>query len=200
MANEFNNRVILADGTVLIDLTSDTVQAQDVKSGIKFHLPSGKTEYGTNTNTVDASDVETLPSEVLFGKPFGKGDKIEKGTMPDNSKNDVIIQSLSGKPIPMGFSDGGNYAKLSDEDLSKLKPENIKDGVSLFGGELVGSFGADDFSSTSKEITPTFTTQVFNPSDDGVVYYSSITVKPISITRTDNKFGGVTVTIGDNNV
>lgn len=48
------NKVVLND-TTLIDLTSDTVTASDVDSGVLFHLPDGTTTTGTNTSSSEAS-------------------------------------------------------------------------------------------------------------------------------------------------
>lgn len=42
-----NNKVQLADGTVLIDLTSDNVQPENVEEGITFHDASGTHRSGT---------------------------------------------------------------------------------------------------------------------------------------------------------
>lgn len=42
-----NNKVQLADGTVLIDLTSDNVQPENVEEGITFHDASGIQRSGT---------------------------------------------------------------------------------------------------------------------------------------------------------
>lgn len=194
MANAHNNKVVLENGEVLIDLTLDDVTPEHVQSGIYFHDQTGERKQGTNTKTVDASKATAVASEVLAGRTFGKGSEMQTGTMPDNSKYDVVIDNKSGTHIPRGFSDGSNVAKLSDADIAKLIPANIKEGVTILGVE--GDFGTDDFSSTAKEVTPTFNTQVLNPSDDGVEFYSSVTVKAIPVTRTDNEFGGVTVTIG----
>lgn len=41
MANPTNNKVQLADGTVLIDLTNDTITADDLLSGVTAHDASG---------------------------------------------------------------------------------------------------------------------------------------------------------------
>jgi hypothetical protein len=194
MANEFTNKIVLSDGTVLIDLTQDGVKPEHVQKDIWFHDKTGKRQQGTNTKTVDASGVTAEASEVLYNKSFGKGSEIQYGTMPDNSGKNVEITTKSGTPIPYGFSDGSGVAKLSDADLAKLIPANIKEGVTILG--VAGDFGTDDFSSTAKEVTPTFNEQVLNPRDDGVEFYSSVTVKAIPVTRTDNNFGGVTVTIG----
>lgn len=194
MANEFTNKVILSDGTVLINLTQDGVEPEHVQSGIWFHHKSGERKQGTSTKTVDASGVTAEASEVLYNKSFGKGSEIQYGTMPDNSGKNVEITTKSGTPIPKGFSDGSGVAKLSDADLAKLIPENIKEGVKIL--DVEGDYGADDISSIGKTATPTFSDQTFNPSDDNATFYSSFTVKAIPVTRTDNDFGGVTVTIG----
>lgn len=194
MANQYNNKIVLETGEVLIDLTLDDVKPEHVQKDIYFHDKTGKRQQGTNTKTVDASGATAEASEVLSGKTFGKGSEMQTGTMPDNSGKNVEIKSKSGAPIPMGYSDGSGVAKLSDEDIAKLIPANIKEGVTILGVE--GDFGADDISSTTKEVTPTFQEQTFNPADDGVTFYSSLKVKAIPVARTDNEFGGVTVTIG----
>lgn len=47
MANPANNKVQLADGTVLIDLTNDTITASDLLSGVTAHDASGAIITGT---------------------------------------------------------------------------------------------------------------------------------------------------------
>lgn len=194
MANTYNNKVVLENGDVLIDLTQDDVKPEHVQSGIYFHDKTGERKTGTNTKTVDASGATAEAAEVLGGRTFGKGTGMQTGTMPDNSGKDVVITNKNGTQIPKGYSDGSSVAKLSPTDLANLIPANIKEGVTILGVE--GDFGTDDFSSTTKEVTPSFEEQVFNPGDDGVTFYSSVKVNAIPVTRTDNEFGGVTVTIG----
>lgn len=193
MANQYNSKIALANGEVLIDLTQDDVKPEHVQKGIYFHDKTGERKTGTNTKTVDASGVTAEAAEVLNGRTFGKGTEVQTGTMPDNSGKDVVIANKSGTQIPLGYSDGTGRAKLSDSDLAKLIPENIKEGVTILGVE--GDFGADDISSQSKEVTPSFEDQTILP-DPGVSYISSVKVKAIKVTRTDNEAGGVTVTIG----
>jgi hypothetical protein len=193
MANENNSKITLATGEVLIDLTQDDVKAEHVQSGIYFHDKTGARQKGTNTKTVDASEATAEAAEVLAGRTFGKGAEMQTGTMPDNSGSDVVITSKEGTVIPRGAYDGASKARLSDEDLAKLTPENIKEGVKIL--DVEGEFGADDISSQSKEITPTFEDQTILPDAD-VTFLSSVKVKAIPITRTDNEAGGVTVTIG----
>lgn len=194
MANQYNSKIALANGEVLIDLTQDDIKPEHVQKDIYFHDKTGKRQQGTNTKTVDASEATAEAAEVLAGRTFGKGSEMQTGTMPDNSGKDVEVTSKDGAVIPKGYYDGATRAKLSDADMVNLTPANIKEGVNILGVE--GEYGAEDMSATSKEVNPTFADQTFNPADDGVTFYSSVKVNAIPVTRQDNEFGGVTVTIG----
>lgn len=193
MANEFNSKVVLSNGDVLIDLTQDDVKPEHVQKDIYFHDKTGARKQGTNTKTVDASNATAEAAEVLVGRTFGKGNEMQTGTMPDNSGQSIEISSLGGTPIPKGYSDGSSVAKLSDAEIAKLVAGNIKEGVEILG--VMGEFGADDISSQSKTVTPTFEKQVINP-DEGYTFLSSVEVEAIKVDRKDNEAGGVTVTIG----
>lgn len=193
MANEFINKVVLANGDVLIDLTDNDIKPEHVDSGIIFTDRTGKKQQGTSTKTVDASNATATADEVLDGESFGKGDKMEKGTMPNRGGAKVEISSKDGTVIPKGYYDGSGKAILSPTELEKLIPSNIKEGVTIL--DVTGTFGADDISAQAKEVTPSFTEQIVQPTD-GYDFLSQVTVKPIPVTRTDNEFGGVTVTIG----
>lgn len=46
-SNPYNNKVQLSDGTVLLDLSSDTVTAADILLGVTAHGPSGAPLTGT---------------------------------------------------------------------------------------------------------------------------------------------------------
>ena len=193
MANEFNSKVVLSNGDVLIDLTQDDVKPEHVQKDIYFHDKTGARNQGTNSKTVDASNATAEAAEVLVGRTFGKGAEMQTGTMPDNSGQNIEISSLGGTPIPRGHYDGSSVAKLSDSEIAKLVAGNIKEGVSILG--VMGEFGADDISSQSKTVTPTFEKQVINP-DEGYTFLSSVEVEAIKVDRKDNEAGGVTVTIG----
>ena len=52
-----NNKVQLADGTVLIDLTGDNIQPENVDEGIAFHDSSGEQRIGTKAALPNASGV-----------------------------------------------------------------------------------------------------------------------------------------------
>lgn len=193
MANQYNSKIALKTGEILIDLTQDDVKAEHVQNGIYFHDKTGARLQGTNTKTVDASNVTAEAAEVLEGRTFGKGAEVQTGTFPDNSGTNVVVSSKGGALIPRGAFDGTSKAVLSDTALANLVPENIKEGVTIL--DVEGSFGADDISSQSKEVTPSFAEQNILP-DEGYTFLSSVKVNAISVTRTDNEAGGVTVTIG----
>ena len=193
MANQFNNKIVLGDGTVLIDLTMDDIKPEHVQKGIKFHDKSGAPQTGTSAKTVDASGVTAEPAEVLAGETFGRGNDVATGTMPNNSGKNVIVTSKTGTSIARGYYDGAGTAKISDEDAAKLVPANIKDGVTILG--VTGEFGADDISAQSKEVTPTFADQQISP-DSEYTFLSGVLVKAIPVLYTDNSAGGQTVTVG----
>lgn len=49
MANEYNNKIILGTGTVLIDLTSDSVAPDKLLDGVTAHDKSGAAIVGNVT-------------------------------------------------------------------------------------------------------------------------------------------------------
>ena len=119
---------------------------------------------------------------------------MQTGTMPNRGSAAGTISSKTGQyTIQQGYHDGGGKVGISAEEQAKLIPENIKEGVVILG--VTGEFGADDISSQSKEVTPTFADQQVSP-DAGYTFLSGVLVKGIPVTRQDNDAGGVTVSIG----
>lgn len=193
MANSYNNLIALSSGEVLIDLTQDDVTPEHVQQGKWFHDRTGERKQGTNTKTVDASKATATAEEVLAGETFGRGDTLDTGTMPNNTGKPVEINSLAGTPISRGYFDGSTLAKIADSEADKLIAGNIKEGVTILG--VTGEYGADDISAQSKSVKPTFEKQTVQPDSD-YSFLSFVEVEAIQVTRTDNEFGGVTVTIG----
>ena len=194
MANEFNNRIALKTGEVLLDLTQDDVKPEHVHKDIWFHDRTGKRQQGTSTKTVDASNATATAEEVLAGETFGRGDMLDTGTMPNNTGKTVEITSIDGTVIPRGYFDGATLAKLSDAEAAKVIASNIKQGVTILGVD--GAYKPEDKKSISKTVDPAFVDTTYYPADDDSDFYSSVTVNAIKVTRTNNEFGGVTVTIG----
>lgn len=192
--NQYNNKVVLSSGEVLIDLSADTADAAHVLSGSTFHDKSGAPVTGTCTYDSDTSEDTVAASEMLLNKTsHARGVKIT-GTMPNNGAVTGEISTKDGSyTIPQGYHDGSGKAQISAAERAKIIPANIKAGVTLLGE--TGTYGGESVSAQSKSVTPSFAQQVIQP-DNGYDYLSSVTVAAIPVAYADNAAGGKTVTIG----
>lgn len=194
MPNEYNNKVVLADGRVLIDLTTDDVTAADVLSGRKFHLPNGATTYGTCEYDADTSDATATAAEILTGKTAYKNGQKLTGSMPNRgSQTGAISDAETPVQILNGYHDGGGTVGIDTTEKAKLIPGNIKSGVQILG--VTGDYSGEGVSAQAKSATPYLTAQTVLP-DAGYDYLSQVSIAAITIVETDNAAGGKTVTIG----
>lgn len=195
MANQYINKVIYG-GNTLIDLTTDTVTATDVLTGVKFHLPSGAAGTGTCAYDVDSSGATATVAEVLATKTFAKGGQILTGTMPNRG---AVTGSISTKAqeytIAQGYHDGSGKVSIASTEQAKIIPQNIRDGVTILGVEGTMS-GSEDVHAQTKTVTPAVTAQTVLPDSPTYNYLTQVTVNAIPYTETDNAAGGKTVTIG----
>lgn len=195
MANQYVNKVIYG-GNTLIDLTSDTVTASDVLSGVTFHLPSGASGTGSCAYDVDSSNCTAVVAEVLATKTFAKGGTVLTGTMPNRGAVTATVPSKSTPyTIPQGYHDGSGTVGLSTADSTALVANNIREGVEILGvtGTMSGSEGMHP---QTKTVTPTSSSQTILPDSPTYNCLSQVTVNAIPYTETDNAAGGKTVTIG----
>lgn len=194
MANQYKNKVVLADGTVLVDLTQDDVTAADVLYGVKFHLPSGASGVGQCTYDADTSDADATASEILNGKTAYKNGSKVTGSMPNIGGQTGGVSDV-GTPVQIsqGYHDGSGRIGIDSVEAQKLIPGNIKSGVMILG--VTGSYSGEGVSAQSKNVTPYLTEKTYLP-DSGYDYLSQVKVAEITITETDNAAGGVTVVIG----
>lgn len=194
MANRYVNKVIYG-GNTLIDLTSDTVTAADVQSGVKFHLPSGAVGTGTSTYDVDSSDCTATVAEVLATKTFAKGGAVLTGTMPNRGAvSGTISSKATPYTIPQGYHDGSGTVGLDSASATALVANNIREGVEILG--ITGTMsGSEGMKPQSKTVTPTTTAQTIMPDSPTYNCLSAVTVNAIPYTETDNAAGGKTVTI-----
>lgn len=193
--NEYNSKVVLGDGTVLIDLTSDTVTANKVLSGYTAHDKTGAPITGTCDFDSDTSDDTATAAEILATKTAHARGTALTGTMPNNGAVSGTISTKAGVyTVPQGYHDGSGTVQIDSTEQAKLIPGNIRQGVTVLGvqGEMSGS---EDVSAQSKSVTPSFSQQTVLP-DTGYTHLSSVTVAAISVTYVDNSAGGKTVTIG----
>ena len=186
------NKVIYGTQT-LIDLTSDTVSADKMLTGITAHDKSGEVITGTcdfDTNTQDAT---AAVAEILEGKTaYVRGQKLT-GTMPNRAAVNGTISAVAEQySIQNGFHDGSGKVGINPTEQAKIVAGNIKQGISILGVE--GTYTGEAAQAQSKTVTPTTEQQVVQP-DEGYDFLSSVTVLAIPYNESENPAGGTTVTI-----
>lgn len=196
MANQYKNKIIYG-GTVLIDLTGDTVDASHLLTGYTAHDKSGATITGSCSYDADTSDANAKAAEILSTKTaYVNGIKVT-GSMPNRGAVTGTISTVAQEyTVPQGYHDGSGKVSIASAEQAKIVATNIRQGVTILGVEGTMS-GQEDVNAQSKTVTPSTTSQVVTPDTaQGYNYLSQVTVNAIPYTETDNSAGGVTVTIG----
>ena len=195
MANEYVSKVVLSNGTTLIDLTGDTVTAADLLTGVTAHDKSGAPVTGTCTYDSDTSNDTVAVAEILAGKTAHARGALLTGTMTNNGAQTGSISAKAQQvTIAQGYHDGSGKIGIDTAEQDKIIPTNIRQGVTILGvqGTMSGSEGVV---AQAKTATPSWSQQVISP-DTGYTHLSQVTVAAIPIAYSDNAAGGQTVTIG----
>lgn len=187
------NKVIFGN-TTLIDLTSDTITAADLQSGVTAHDASGAVITGSSTKDSDTTDATAVVGEILATKTaYARGSKLT-GTMPNNGAVSGVISTKAQEySVPQGYHDGSGKVKIDTTEQAKIIEGNIKSGVEILG--VTGTYTGEAISAQTKSVTPYTTAQTILP-DSGYDYLSEVDVAAISYVETDNAAGGKTATIG----
>ena len=195
MANEYVSKVVLSNGTTLIDLTGDTATAAMVLSGSTFHDKSGAPVTGTCTYDSDTSDDTAAVSEILSGKTAHARGALLTGTMANiGAQTGSITTKAQQVTISQGYHDGSGKVSIATAEQNKIIATNIRQGVTILGVEGTMS-GSEGVNAQAKSATPSWSQQVISP-DTGYTHLSQVTVAAIPIAYSDNAAGGQTVTIG----
>lgn len=195
MPDVYNSKVVLASGEVLMDLTSDTVDAAHLLSGYTAHGANGAPVTGTCTYDSNTTNDTLTVSEAISGKTFHARGTAYTGTMTNNGAVSGTITTVAGTyTVPQGYHDGSGTVAISSTEQAKIIANNIRQGVTILGVE--GSMsGSESVVAQAKTATPTFSQQVITP-DNGYTHLTQVTVNAITVTYSDNAAGGKTVTIG----
>ncbi len=195
MPDVYNSKVVLASGEVLMDLTSDTVDAAHLLSGYTAHGANGAPITGTCAYDSDTTNDTLTVAEAISGKTFHARGTAYTGTMTNNGAVTGTISTVDGTyAVPQGYHDGSGTVAISSTEQAKIIANNIRQGITILGVE--GSMsGSESVVAQAKTATPTFSQQVLTP-DTGYTHLSQVTVDAITVTYSDNAAGGKTVTIG----
>lgn len=196
MPNTYVNQVGLADGTILIDLTTDTAIATDVLTGKYFHLKTGERVQGSCTYDSNTTDANATAAEILSGKTAYVNKNKITGEMPNNGAVTGTITTKSQEyTIAAGYHSGLGKVSISSTEQAKIIAENIKEGIQILG--VTGTCSpASGVTAGPVSVTPYLTAQTVLPASISKDYISQVNVAAIAVTRSDNAAGGVTVTIG----
>ena len=185
---------VVYGSTTLIDLTSDTVTASALSSGVTAHGANGEAITGTNDSDSNTTDATATAAEMLSGRTAYVNRNKVTGSMPNRGAVSGVISSVSGSyAIPNGYHDGSGSVSIDGTEQAKIIPANIKSGVAILG--VQGTYGGGEVSAQSKNVTPYTTAQTILP-DEGYDYLSQVSIAAISYVETQNTAGGITVTIG----
>ena len=193
---EKNVSKVIYGGKTLIDLTADTVAAEQVQKGVTFHDKSGALLTGTSTKDSDTKDATAKAGEILIGKTaYVNGAKVA-GTMANNAAQKSTISTKDQVVnIKNGFHDGSGNVQIDPTEQAKIIGDNILENVTILGVKGTRKPASGVKIEPSKTVTPYTTEQTIQPSSQYDVM-SEVVVSAIAYSEVENSAGGLTTTIG----
>ena len=193
--NQYVNQVGLADGTVLIDISTDTAERSDVLAGKYFHLKTGERTTGLCDYDSNTTDANAAASEILATKTAYVNKNKITGSMTNNGAvSGTISDKSTPYTVPAGYHSGLGTVSIDSTSAAALISSNIKEGVEILG--VTGSYSGEAITAGTVSATPYLTAQTILPSSISKDYISQVNIAAITITESDNAAGGKTVTIG----
>lgn len=114
--NQYNSKIVLSSGEVLMDLTQDTVVADKLLKGFTAHGKDGAPITGSCEFDADTGDATAGAAEILTGsegmKPQAKNVTptfASQEVLPDEEYN--CLSSVTVAAIPIAYTDNAQGGK-----------------------------------------------------------------------------------------
>ena len=175
-SNPYVNKVTLASGQTLIDLTSDTVAEDKMLSGITAHDKSGASISGSigngtitnNTSGGTSSGTINRGSQIKIGKGYYASDKYYQAQANSGTKN---ITS-SGTTSVDGYANASVAAGSATTPATTIAADPV---ISVSSSGLITAI-----TSATKSVTPTVSEGYVSSGTAGTVSVSGSTTKFLS--------------------
>lgn len=154
---------VIFNNQTLIDLTSDTVSASDLRQGVTAHGANGELITGSNDKDSNTTDATATANEILQSKTAYVNKQKIMGTMPNNGAvNGKISSKSESYTISEGYHNGNGTVAIDSAEQAKIIPDNIKRGVTVLGvqGTHEGGIDTSDATAVQAEILDSKTVYV----------------------------------------
>ena len=175
------------DGNLLIDISSDTVTSDKLLKDVTAHNSNGDPVTGTCEYDMKTKDFTAFAYDIRKGKTAGVNGQEITGTMDEHEAEEhILAEKGSVYTIPQGYHDGQGTVKISQTEMNKLKPENIRENVEILG--VLGSMTGNEGENPSPKITvdaPLKEDLSIQPEGD-YTCFKEVVVKKVPYIVTDN--------------